>query len=673
MISVPLSSYDYLTRNKLLIIFILVDLNQIMHSNKSFGHARKWICLYGIIFLALNFILVSTCSGNEKADNTKVFEEKVRELEKELAIQKNQNNNITQLYQTTNDRLNNYLSYTANVAAIFGILIALAGIYIGFESLKSQNRNNQAVRTLEEAKTYVEGKKNDFDDLILSKKAVLEEDYKKITDLIRERLLTDIEVETSKVKRIAELKTEEISSLSMPESHEKTLNMLEKRLEFFENIGIPDDPEILFSKAKLLVEKKMIAGAIELFEKVVEKVPEHPMAYFHLGYNYSILKDSTNSIKNYQKHLIIAPDSPGAHNNLALQYKDKDKLLDALEHFDRALAINPDVELYNNNKIDVLLKLKSFTKVIEIYRKLISLKPIPKYYHLLLKYLKQENRFEETVICFDEAIEVFKEDTDLSNSYKLLKAQFIGEKGKKEDAINIYQSLISEGYSLDSCYMNIADLRYELGDRKLAIEILDNGIASNPLSSYLYIKKAFIELDKGQKKAEAILVDGGNKINNENYFLVAGRFFQDKSKPSLANFCYGAALKIVESKLTEPGERAESDMMNFFETSIIIGKDTAYFDENFRSEIQNEKYKIILVTLDTIVLVAKGLNDKVKNEAIRKLKDLNLEAREEKETGWDFNDILIYIEKNYDSAIYGFVQKITKYIKREISLDVLQA
>ena len=202
-------------------------------------------------------------------DKNKSLEDKLQRLEYENQSLLNQYNNIAIQYQHTNDRLNNYLTFTAIVASIFGVLIALAGIYIGFESLRSQNRRRDAIKTLEDAKRYVNNKKGDFDILIDEKKKLLQLEYDKLTQLIKDKLLSDIEIETSKVREVAVKKTEEIQNLSVEQQTNKTIELLGKRLEFFENIGIPDDPEILFSKAKILREKSMHREAILLLEKLV--------------------------------------------------------------------------------------------------------------------------------------------------------------------------------------------------------------------------------------------------------------------------------------------------------------------------------------------------------------------------------------------------------------------
>lgn len=650
--------------------FLILQNSMTQNSRLTFNWKIPIKLLAKKFTLLIFFVFITSINSFSKGNEFSELREQVKKLETEHVIQQNQLNNMSLMYQATNDRLNNYLTYTGIVASVFGILIALAGIYIGFQSFKSQNKIKQAIRTLEEAKAYVEGKKTEFDSEIASKKAIIDDDYKKILNLIRDKLLSDIEVETTKVKEMAEKKTEEIANFSVSGNSEKALTLLEKRLEFFENIGIPDDPDILLSKAQILREKGMVTESIELLEKIIEKKPDHNLAYFYLGYDYAELNDSLKSILNYKRHLSIEPNSAGAHNNIALQFKVENKLLEALEHLDLALAINPESERYNLNKIAILLKLNSISKIIETYKKLVSIKPNEQnYFSQLIKYLTQENRNIEVIEYYDQAIENFKDsDQEISNDFVFQRAGFIGKTGRKEDAVDIYQALINDGYKVEHCYINIADLKNELGDRESAIAILDNGISSNPLSSVLYVKKAYIESGNNVEKAKEILLIGGRKINNEVYYLRGGRFFRERDLFDLAQFCYHEALKQMKIKLLLE-QKEEGNMMNYYETCIILGLEVETFNTNYRNYILSEKYIIVLNVLDILLEISKDFSEETRVRTIKKIKDLNIEAKDVKESNWNYKDIQLYFSKEYGEEPTAFVDKIIKYIHKEITIN----
>lgn len=624
-------------------------------------------------FLLFLTIINLTFSRNNSEDiEFKTFQAKIEKLESENHTIQNNYNSLTIQYQQTNDRLNNYLTFTGIVSSIFGVLIALAGIYIGFESLKSQSRKEEAIKTLEEAKTYVNKKKSVFDNLIKAKKKLLQEEYDKISQLLKEKLLNDIEIETSKIREISEKKTEEIQSFSVEQENNKTIELLEKRLDFFENIGIPDDPEILFSKAKILREKKMHNEAILLLEKLIEKLPQHKNAYWHLGFEYASIKNNDKSIENYNKHLGIIPEDHSALNNIALRYKDKNNLLKALECLNKAIEHSNKTELYYTNRIDILKKLNSNDKVIENYIVLLSINPNKiEYYNQLIASLKKEDRNEDILTYYNIAINHFKENNfEISNSLNFSKALYLGENNKEQEAIEILQNLIDNNYKVENCYINIAELKHKIGKTTEAIKILDNAISNNPLSSALYIYKAFIESSIDEQNSKLTIDIGGKSINTENFYFLAGQFFNQKLKLTLANYCYEGVLKIIKPKLKKE-EIKESDLMNYYESSIILQKSLEEFNGKYRRLIITEKYLIIMSVLDILNKLYKNYNDREKIKALEQIKNLNIEAKDKDLIIWDFEDISKFIETKKEDEFTTFTQNLIKYIQQKIKFEEL--
>lgn len=623
-----------------------------------------------LVLLIMTPIYYSFGQQKDNKNDLTELREKIQKIEFENQNLTNNYNNLAIQYQHTNDRLNNYLTFTAIVSSVFGVLIALAGIYIGFESLRSQNRRKDAIRTLEEAKSYVDNKKGEFDKLIESKKQSFQNEYDNIIKVLKDKLLNDIELETSRVKEIADIKSEEIQKLSVEQQSNKAIELLEKRLEFFENVGIPDDPEILFSKGKILVGKKMHKEAIMLFEKLVEKVQDHKEAYWYLGYEYAEIDENENSIKNYKRQLELNPKDSSALNNIALRYKAKGNLLDALECFNKAIEISNKKELYYTNRIDVLRKLNSSERVISDYSELISINPENEaYYNELITLLKNEKRDNEVAILYDKAIDHFKEkNVDVSNNFNFSKASFLGDIGREQVAIEIFQRLIDSNYKIENCYIKVADLKSKLGKTDEAISILNNGIVNNPLSSTLNIYKAFVEYKVNENNAKITIDKGGALINNENYYFIGGRFFNQKDNFSLSEYCYQGALKIIENKLLNE-EIKEGNIMNYYETSIILQKPLKKFETEYRSLIVSEQYRIVLIVLDMLNRLYINFNEEEKAKAILELKNLNIEAKEKDLIKWNFEDIYDFIDKKKGGEFSKFTYKLIKYLQREINFD----
>src|SRR3989304_6409032 len=223
---------------------------------------------------------IATAEDNKSAKNLqlqlKANEDKLRQLE-------NQNNEIKNdlinrtigMYEVTNDRLNTHISYISLIATIFGLIIAIGGVWIGYESVRSRKRTEEAIRTLEEAKKYVEDKKEEFNTSISSRLKEIDVEFQKVVGILKEQLVSDINSATQEVQTLAGIKTQEIQGYSIEKKSEEDLESINRRITFFENIGIPDDPSILLSKAKLLDEKEMYDEAIELLEKLVKLEPKN--------------------------------------------------------------------------------------------------------------------------------------------------------------------------------------------------------------------------------------------------------------------------------------------------------------------------------------------------------------------------------------------------------------
>lgn len=599
-----------------------------------------------------------------------VIEGQLRNSELEYSLLKSEFKNIETTYQQTNDRLNNYLTYTAIVASIFGVLIALAGIYIGFESLRSQNRRKDAIKTLEEAKSYVNNKKTDFDNLVESKKSLLQDEYDSIVQLLKDKLLNDIELETSKVKSIVEQKSDEIKKLSVEEQSSKILEVLEKRLEFFESVGIPDDPKILFSKGKLLYEKEMYPEAISLFEKLVENDSNHKQAYWYLGYAYAEIGKNEKSIENYKKQLELNPKDSSAMNNIALRCQAKGELLDALDYLNQAITLSNQRELYYTNRISILKQLKSNERAIKDYIQLININPDKEYYYeSLVELLEKEDKKIEILNYYEKAINHFKDfNLKLSNKFSFNKAKYLGNNQEELDAITIFQGLIDDGYEIENCYLNIANLKNNLDKTDESISILNNGIKTNPLSSSLYLYKAFIESNNSIDAAKKTINNGGELINNEGFFFLGGRFFNQKSKTELGTFCYEGAIKIISKKLQKE-KIEEVDVMNYYETNIILQRPLDNFESNYRKLIVSEKYLIVLSVIDALTTLIRNFTEDEKKKVLETIKGLNIEAKDKDLIKWNFDDLYWFIKTKNENELAEFCKNIFKYINRQIDFN----
>ena len=168
------------------------------------------------------------------------------------------------------------ITFVGIVATIFGVIIALAGGFIGYEGMRARRKSMEAIKTLEEAKSFVETEVERL------RKKIAE--IEKLMQLNLDQLKQDTEEAGRKVAETSARKIEELEAKDISLEREGKIALLEKRIKFFEEIGMPDDPKVLYSKAMMCREKGMKGESVELLKKVISAEPENKNAHFFIGF-----------------------------------------------------------------------------------------------------------------------------------------------------------------------------------------------------------------------------------------------------------------------------------------------------------------------------------------------------------------------------------------------------
>jgi tetratricopeptide (TPR) repeat protein len=275
--------------------------------SKSFKHALLILC-----FPLLNYGFAFTVSTEDppiiKEDAEIVeefpYEQNLDSIRKELNILEESiyKNNI-EAYNRACVAVTQLISYVTLVAAVVGIILTIAGIYIAYEGIRTHRRREKVIRTIEEAKSYLETQISAFDKTIKTKTDEIDKMLKDFTQISLDELSQDVEDFAKKLKKKEEK--------GITTEVEKKIGLLERRIKFFEEIGIPDDPKLLFSKAGVCMEKGMLEESLELLQRAVKLNPKE-MRY------YKTMADVLKSLEKYEE---------------------------ALDSIDKAIELNPD-DLY---------------------------------------------------------------------------------------------------------------------------------------------------------------------------------------------------------------------------------------------------------------------------------------------------------------------------------------
>jgi peptidoglycan hydrolase CwlO-like protein len=144
----------------------------------------------------------SALRGAPKSNKITSYQDRIDRLQEELDKTKHELHQANiDAFNRSSDAANRLITWVAVIATIYGIIIALASLFIGFISFRNQKRTEDALKTLEGAKSYVNKVISEFDDIAKQKH---EEIDKKLNDFIQlslEQLTQDTQEAAKKLKR----------------------------------------------------------------------------------------------------------------------------------------------------------------------------------------------------------------------------------------------------------------------------------------------------------------------------------------------------------------------------------------------------------------------------------------------------------------------------------------
>ena len=113
----------------------------------------------------------------------------------------------------------------------------------------------------------------------------------------------------------------------------------------------------------------------------------------------------------------------------------------------------------------------------------------------------------------------------------------------------------------------------------------------------------------------------------------------------------------------------EGDVMNYYETSIILQKPLVEFEKDYRKLIVSEKYLIPLNVIETLTTLIKNFNEEGKKKALKTIKNLNIEAKDKDLINWNFDDLYWFIKSKANEGLTEFSENIINYINRQIDFE----
>jgi len=164
--------------------------------------------------------------------------------------------------------------------------------------------------------------------------------------------------------------------------------------------------ELIEASNKFHKEGKL-AHAESGFRKVLEHIPNHPIALHFLGVIAGEAGNSKAAIQLIKRALKIAPNYSQAYNNLGNAYSRLGQIEEAIDNYSRALELNPDHVDAMFNLALMQLNLGNYEEAESLLQKCVEMEPrrADAHFNLGVTYEKLGNRMQAQ-ICYRVALDI---------------------------------------------------------------------------------------------------------------------------------------------------------------------------------------------------------------------------------------------------------------------------
>lgn len=271
------------------------------------------------------------------------------------------------------------------------------------------------------------------------------------------------------------------------------------------------------------------------------------LAAYHEA-NYS------EAIARFKRALSLNPNEPRIWNQLGLTYMAVGEYKKAEESFFKAIRLNPNFTEAKMNLGILYSKIKNYNKAIKFLKEAAEDDYFEKrheaYYHLALIYKRLSGedlylKYLKKAVAYNPNF--FPAQFELAEAYESL--------GKYNKALEIYKSLLRNGYSDNYILYKIAELNYKLGNYRRAKAIIRKLLEKEKLTEEQReeVRKLLSRILK--EEHEKVLVEKlkelkeqrnlkKEKKKKESYFVVQlGAFSTKERAQNLVNTLKNKGLK----------------------------------------------------------------------------------------------------------------------------------
>ncbi|HIJ60075.1 MAG TPA: tetratricopeptide repeat protein [Nitrospirae bacterium] len=251
-------------------------------------------------------------------------------------------------------------------------------------------------------------------------------------------------------------------------------------LPFYEKalINKPDSLEIKKNFTLCLQLTGEIQKARQLYEEILQDDPYNHQILFNLSQIFYSAKQFDRTLEFLNRALKINPKDPESLNLLGLTFEALQNSKTAEGCFKRAIQLDKNNYRYYFNLANLHSRNGDTQKAIELYQKVVSLKPDFKDGWIQLgNHLKSNKRYEEAISVFNNVLKVDANSSDaynnIGNCYKEM-GQFELSLQYLKKAISIKPDHFGAYFNMGLVYKEIFDFKSAIHCYQKAIEINNN-------------------------------------------------------------------------------------------------------------------------------------------------------------------------------------------------------
>ena len=258
-----------------------------------------------------------------------------------------------------------------------------------------------------------------------------------------------------------------------------------------EVIPAPDDPNVLFRRARSLHQAGELAQAIEMYRYLDANFTANAGTRLMLAIALAQTQALTESLAYFDGAIALAPNVAEAHYNRGRALQDLQRYPQALQSYERATEIRAAYPQAHLAKGTVLSGMGRWSEALRSLDRAVELEPTLAGAHVKrAAALAELGRTGEALTAYERAIELAPGSPDAW----LGRGALLHGSGRLEDALQCFDRAIGADVRRADAYYNKASVLRDVGELGEALRNFDIAIQIDPAMTSAYWNKGLIKL-----------------------------------------------------------------------------------------------------------------------------------------------------------------------------------